>query len=85
MLVLQNSIKSSLVCGPQPCELFLLIFVSIIKQKREIVKTNSSYVQQLAWIVMTETKKEVNEEIVSPVYPPLTDSSVLNEKPKTRR
>ena len=22
MLVLQNSIKSSLVCGPQPCELF---------------------------------------------------------------
>jgi len=40
----------------------LLIFVSIIKQKREIVKTNSSYVQQLAWNVMAETEKEVNEE-----------------------
>ena len=85
MLVLQNSIKSSLVCGPQPCELFLLIFASVIKQKRETVKNYSSNVQQLAWIVMTETKKEVNEEIVAPVYPPLTDGSVLNEKTKTRR
>ena len=36
---------------------FLLIFASVIKQKRETVKTNSSYVQQLAWNVMAETEK----------------------------
>ena len=64
---------------------FLLIFVSVIKLKRETVKNYSSYVQQLAWIVMTETKKEVNEETVAPVYPPLADGSVLNEKTKTHR
>ena len=82
----EHTIKSSQVCGPQPCELcFLLIFVSIIKQKRETVKTNSSYVQQLAWNVMAETEKEVNEDTVAPVYPPLADGSVLNEKDKTRR
>lgn len=57
---LQNNIKSSQVCGPQPCELsfFLLIFASVIKQKRETVKNYSSYVQQLAWNVMAETEKE---------------------------
>ena len=56
---LQNNIKSSQVCGPQPCELsfFLLIFASVIKQKRETVKNYSSYVQQLAWNVMAETEK----------------------------
>ena len=70
MLVLQNSIKSSLVCGPQPCELFLLIFASVIKQKRETVKNYSSYVQQLAWIVITETKKEVNRRNSSPCLSP---------------
>ena len=41
---------------------FLLIFASVIKQKRETVKNYSSYVQQLAWNVMAETEKEVNEE-----------------------
>ena len=38
--------------------LFLLIFASVIKQKRETVKNYSSYVQQLAWNVMAETEKE---------------------------
>lgn len=37
---LQNNIKSSQVCGPQPCELsfFLFIFASVIKQKITIEK-----------------------------------------------
>ena len=37
---LQNNIKSSQVCGPQPCELsfFLLIFASVIKQKKTMEK-----------------------------------------------
>lgn len=62
---LQNNIKSSQVCGPQPCELsfFLLIFASVIKQKRETVKNYSSYVQQLAWNVMAETEKEETKKL----------------------
>ena len=92
MLDLQNNIKSSQVYGPQPCELFLLMFGEMLhldcipteywvpficsrfeKYGKKIseeyatricktVKNYSSYVQQLAWNVMAETEKEVNEE-----------------------
>ena len=92
MLDLQNNIKSSQVCGPQPCELFLLMFGEMLHldcipteywvpficsrfekygksiseeyatRICETIKNYSSYVQQLAWNVMAETEKEVNEE-----------------------
>ena len=46
-----------------PSFIFLLIFASVIKQKRETVKNYSSYVQQLAWNVMAETEKEETKKL----------------------
>lgn len=61
---LQNNIKSSQVCGPQPCELSFFAYLCIRNQaKRETVKNYSSYVQQLAWNVMAETEKEETKKL----------------------